>query len=356
MINDLELEEIISQLSRAEVNKNKLIKNIYKEYESYLKLVRELIFTSVEKTIYRFISDFSRNDKTINTIELSKHLKHKISYLINSQLPLITIEQLKINDSITTENLEIDSNFLKEVAEIKDNQKDQMNFQDSLIDEESFQFSINKDISNSNQYYQSINNEKFSSIDLDCHEELNDFQNLNSIKRIDLEEHIMNSLLEISQEASDNKFKDSQNLNKPLQVISTSNQNLNCFDLIDNSLANLLLNLSYKINVELFESKLIRKIISENTFKFLFNKKFIIKHPIPFIIEFDLNINKSFNDGVKLPSIYMLNISPVELEFNNLKLSIHRNKINELKNKFQLLIKKEKYWRQKEINLNKIFI
>ena len=237
MINDLELEEISSQLSRAEVNKNKLIKNIYKEYESYLKLVRELIFTSVEKTIYRFISDFSRNDKTINTKELSKHLKHKITYLINSQLPLITIEQLKINDSITKENLEIDSNFLKEIAELKDNQEEyeyihnrdyeiaelkdnqkvQLNFQDSLIAEESVQFSINKDISNSNQYYRSINNEKFSSIDLDCREDLNDFQNLNSIKRIDLEEHIMNSLLEISKEAIDNKFKDSQDLNKPFK-------------------------------------------------------------------------------------------------------------------------------------------
>ncbi len=54
MINDLELEEISSQLSRAEVNKNKLIKNIYKEYESYLKLVRELIFTSVEKTFNNY--------------------------------------------------------------------------------------------------------------------------------------------------------------------------------------------------------------------------------------------------------------------------------------------------------------
>ena len=91
MINDLELEEISSQLSRAEVNKNKLIKNIYKEYESYLKLVRELIFTSVEKTVYGFISDFVRNDNTINTKELSNHLENKISYLINSQLPLITI-------------------------------------------------------------------------------------------------------------------------------------------------------------------------------------------------------------------------------------------------------------------------
>ncbi len=86
-----------------------------------------------------------------------------------------------------------------------------------------------------------------------------------------------------------------------------------------------------------------KKIISENTFKFLSDNKFIIKHPSPFVIEFDLNINKSFTDGVKLPSIYLLNISTVELEFKNLKLSIHRNKINELKNKFQLLVKKEKY-------------
>ncbi len=356
MINDLELEEINSQLSRAEVNKNKLINNIYKEYESYLKLVRELIFTSVEKTIDRFISDFSRNDKTINTKELSNHLENKISYLINSKLPLITIEQLKINDSINTENLEIDFNSFKEVVELKSHQSVQLNSQDSLIAEESLHFSINQDISNSNEYYRSINNEKFSSIDLDCSQDLNDFQNLNSNKKIDSEEYIINSLLEISQEASDNKFKDSQNLNKPFQVISPSNQKLNCFDLIDNSLANLLLNLSYQINVELFESKLIKKIISENTFKFLFNKKFIIKHPSPFIIEFDLNINQLFNDGLKLPSIYMMNISTVELEFNNLKLSIHRNKINELKNKFKILIKKEKYWRQKEKNLNKIFI
>ncbi len=355
-LNDVELEEIRSQLFLAEVNKNKLLKIIYKEYESYLKLVRELIFTSVEKTIYRIYSDFSINDKTINTKEFSKRLENKISCLINSQLPLITIEQLKINNSINKENLEVDFNSFKEVAELKDYQKVDLNFENSLIAQESLQFSINKDISNSNQYYRSINNEKFSSIDLDFSEDLNDFQNLSSINKLHSEKHIINSLLEISEQDGDNKFKDYQDLNKRFQGISPSSNNLNCFDLIDNSLANLLLNLSYKINLELFKSKLIKKIMSENTFKFLSNKKFIIKHPSPFIIEFDLNINQSFNDGIKLPSIYMLYISTVELEFKNLKLSIHRNKINELKNKFQLLIKKEKYWKQKEINLNKIFI
>ena len=53
-------------------------------------------------------------------------------------------------------------------------------------------------------------------------------------------------------------------------------------------------------------------------------------------------------------SIIFFNISTVELEFKNLNLSIQRNKINELKNQFQRLIKKETYWRQKEITLNKI--
>ena len=41
-------------------------------------------------------------------------------------------------------------------------------------------------------------------------------------------------------------------------------------------------------------------------------------------------------------------------KLDNLNLSIQRNKINELKNQFQRLIKKETYWRQKEKTLNRI--
>ena len=57
LINDLELEKISSQIRRAEVNKSKLLKDIYKEYESYLKVVRELIFTSVEKNEMDFADE-----------------------------------------------------------------------------------------------------------------------------------------------------------------------------------------------------------------------------------------------------------------------------------------------------------
>ena len=80
----------------------------------------------------------------------------------------------------------------------------------------------------------------------------------------------------------------------------------------------------------------------------------MIKHPYPFVINFELNLNRSSLNGNNFPSFIFLNISTVELEFINFNLSIQRNKINELKNQFQRLIKKETYWRQKEITLNKI--
>ena len=94
--------------------------------------------------------------------------------------------------------------------------------------------------------------------------------------------------------------------------------------------------------------------ISQDSFEYLVGKKLMIKHPHPFVINFEFNINKSSSNGDNLPSIIFINISPVELEFKNLNLSIQRNKINELKDQFQRLIKKETYWRQKERNLNNI--
>ena len=80
----------------------------------------------------------------------------------------------------------------------------------------------------------------------------------------------------------------------------------------------------------------------------------MIKHPYPFVINLELNLNSSSLNGNNIPSIIFFNISTAELEFKNLNLSIQRNKINELKNQFQRLIKKETYWRQKEITLNKM--
>ena len=132
------------------------------------------------------------------------------------------------------------------------------------------------------------------------------------------------------------------------------NKILNNFDLIDKSLENLLLNLSYNINQELFKANLIKKMISKDSFDYLVGKNFMIKHPYPFVINFELNLNRSSLNGQNFQSIIFFNISTIELEFKNLNLSIQRNKINKLKSQFQRLIKKETYWRQKEISLNKI--
>ena len=54
----------------------------------------------------------------------------------------------------------------------------------------------------------------------------------------------------------------------------------------------------------------------------------------------------------KFSDIFLFNISNVELEFYNLELSICRNNINQLKNRFRLLNKKHRYWKNKELTLN----
>ena len=94
--------------------------------------------------------------------------------------------------------------------------------------------------------------------------------------------------------------------------------------------------------------------ISKESFDYLVGKNFMIKHPYPFVINFEFNLNQTSSKGNNLSNAIFFNMTTIELEFKNVNLSIQRNKINELKNQFQRLIKKETYWRQKEITLNKI--
>ena len=54
--NYIDINKINSQLERADIQKGLLTRNIYREYELYLNLVRDLLFISVEKglnQIYR---------------------------------------------------------------------------------------------------------------------------------------------------------------------------------------------------------------------------------------------------------------------------------------------------------------
>ena len=105
--NYVDIDKVNSQLERANVQKTKLIRNIYKEYELYLDLVRDLLLTSVKKGLNQIYSDPTINDNFLNENEFYSLFEKKISKLIFTNLPFLTVEQLKIN--------EIERNINKEI-------------------------------------------------------------------------------------------------------------------------------------------------------------------------------------------------------------------------------------------------
>jgi len=50
------MDKISSQLERADIQKRILTRNIYREYELYLNIVRDLLFISVEKGLNQIYS------------------------------------------------------------------------------------------------------------------------------------------------------------------------------------------------------------------------------------------------------------------------------------------------------------
>jgi len=237
---------------------------------------------------------------------------------------------------------------------IKDDQTEKFQYEDGFQLKEPTQLEITEDFSNTSEYYQAHNFEGFVSLDLDNNNHNNYLSKNNIFENLGVEKQFISSLLELIGEEKVEKPRHSEKENINQMDNLPKNQILNNFDSIDKSLDNLLLNLSYSINQELFKVNLIKKMISKDSFDYLVGKNFMIKHPYPYVINFELNLNRSSLIGNNFPSIIFFNISTVELEFINLNLSIQRNKINELKNQYQRLIKKETYWKQKEITMNKI--
>ena len=348
--NCLDIDKINSQLGRADLQKKRLICNIYKQYELYLNLLRNLLYISVEKGLNELCDYLSIKNEFLNENDFLSLFDKRISKLIYANLPLLTVEQLKINEIENNTISEIDINSLEISEKTNDHQKENYQYEDDFQFEEPLQFEISEDIINTPEYYQPEDQDKLVSLNLDN----NYSSNNNIVENIVLEKQFISSLLELIEEVKveNPRYSEKDNLNQMDK--SPNYQNFNNFELIDKSLDNLLLNFSYKINKELFKANLIKKMISKDSFEYLLGKKLMIKHPYPFVVNFELNLNRSSLIGNNFPSIIFFNISTVELEFENLNLSIKRNKINELKNQFQRLIKKETYWRQKEITFNKI--
>ena len=83
--NYVDIDKVNSQLERADIQKRILTKNIYKEYELYLYLVRDLIYISVERGLNQIYSYQTINDNFLN--ENYCIFEKKISKLIFTNLP-----------------------------------------------------------------------------------------------------------------------------------------------------------------------------------------------------------------------------------------------------------------------------
>ncbi len=344
-------KEVTIQLKRAEIQKNILIKNIYREYETYFKIVRKSILTSAEKGIVGIYTDFSNRDTALHSKDLIIFFKKNIRLLINSKLPLITIEQLKLGEISDPIKQLVNVNVLKELGKSKEYQRVNVDHENELITNESIEFHCNNNL-NLYEYYETLSEDEISSVNFDESNYLNSFSKEISIKKIEDEKHTVKAVLELIEETNDKKLNHYDKIKDQLSDAFISSDNLNIFEFIDKSFSNFLLNLSYKVNSELFKIKLIKTNISEDTFNCLSKNNYLIKHPSPFVIRYDLNSNELSAKSIKSSDIDLFNITNVELEFDNLDLSICRNNINELKNRFRLLNKKQSYWKNKELASN----
>ena len=94
--NYIDIEKINSQLERADIQKRILTINIYREYELYLTLVRDLLYISVEKGLNQIYRYTLINDNFLIENEFCSLFEKKIRKLIFMNLPFLTVEQLKI--------------------------------------------------------------------------------------------------------------------------------------------------------------------------------------------------------------------------------------------------------------------
>jgi len=91
--NYIGIDKINSQLERADIQKRILTRNIYREYEIYLNLVRDLLFISVEKGLIQIYSYPTINDNFLTENEFFSLFEKKINKLIFTNLPFLTVEQ-----------------------------------------------------------------------------------------------------------------------------------------------------------------------------------------------------------------------------------------------------------------------
>ena len=123
-------------------------------------------------------------------------LKKKIRKLILTNLPFLTLEQLKINEIEKNINKEINFPIFDSSTETKDDQKEKFQYEYGFQLKEPTQFEISKAFSNTSEYYQSHNYERFVSLDLDNNQ--NNYLSKNYIfEDLGVEKQFISSLIEL---------------------------------------------------------------------------------------------------------------------------------------------------------------
>jgi hypothetical protein len=150
--NYIDIDQINSQLEKADIQKRILIRNIYSEYEHYLNLVRDLLYISVEKGLTQIYSYPTINDDFLNENEFCSLFEKNISKLIFTNLPLLTVEQLKVNEIEKNINKEINFTIFDSSTKTMDEQKEKFQYEDVFQLKESTQVQISTDCSNTAEY------------------------------------------------------------------------------------------------------------------------------------------------------------------------------------------------------------
>ena len=231
MNNFVDIDKINSQIERANIQKSILIRNIYREYELYLNLLRDLLYSSIENGIVKLCSDPSIENIFINSNKLSYFIKEKISKLIHAKLPLFTVEQLKINKIEKKIHHKINSSGLVRISDSKENLSEKFQCVDGLQFVEPLNFDISDDISNNFEYYRSENNENLVSLNLDDDDSIKYSPNNQILENIGIEKQFITSFFELIKEVKVENSRNFENYNFSKMDISPNNQNLKDFDL-----------------------------------------------------------------------------------------------------------------------------
>ena len=214
------------------------------------------------------------------------------------------------------------------------------------------------------EYYNLTNEDEFiNSVDLD-----NNLQKSNIIYQKEEEIIYDNSEKDLIESLKEFKLNEANKLNEegnsqyfckdkffiPEELVNI----LKWSDVINSSINFYLKKLSGDVNNLLIKNNIINKSINEEILEYFLENNFLVQNPYPFIVKLDLTANQSFNninliDDIKYSKIYLFNVDQTELEFYHMNLNVIKNKILILKNQLVLLIKKEKYWKNKKYNFEK---